>query len=283
MNDLLDEVWDESIVRLAIGLRLVDAVRGGRPIVDIHVAMENVPKPHPIPPPPPQGPDLGVGLPTLSPKRSGRFVVLYPVSKASPLTLRVFDRRRRFAPRRLKVPFPTKALVEAEDRASRVDPYPPVTPRGRAVALYPGAMYDGSGITGIRSQIVRPDGTPVQWARVWATNLTGNRTEGVAHADDRGEFLLLLRSTNVLLTSAPRMTRDVVLHAAIPPATADSPGDPKQDPLSSLPVELLPDVGSPDDVSPGEVVPATYSTSNDTAVITCRLGRVTTREPLIVT
>ena len=272
MNQVLDEVWLERVSRLAVGIRVVDGVGGGRPLVDFELALEDVPRPHRIPRPGPLGVDPGIGLPTLTPRRSGRIALCYPTSRPSPLAVRVYDRRRHFVPRRLLVPFPTEA--QADDIAQR----------GRAIAVFPGSGYDLSGTTAIRSRVERPDGTPVRWARVWATvrERGRERVEGVAHADDRGEFALLLRSTSALLHTPPRMTRAVELHVAVPPSVASSPGDPSIDPLATLPVEQLPPPGNPDAVSPGTEPPSTYTTADETVVVTCRLGRVTAPEPFVV-
>jgi hypothetical protein len=282
VNVILDQAFDERIWRLAVGLRLVDGVRGARPITDVQVATEDVPKPHRIPRSGPLGVDVAIGLPTMTTRRSGRFAVLYPVERPSPLTVRVFHRSRRFAPRRLAIPFANLAEIEVEDEASTVPPYPSVISKGRVVALFPGAAYEVSGATGVRSRVETANGTPVPWARVWATAPDAQRIEGVAHADDRGEFVLLLRSTNALLAAVPSLERDLVLHAALPPATADSPGDPAVDPLSSLPIETLPAVGADDEVSDGQSPPPTYTISNQALPVTCRMGRVVASPPLTV-
>lgn len=271
MNQVLDDVWLERVSRLAVGIRVLDGVAGGRPLVDFEVALEDVPRPHRIPRPGLLGVDPGIGLPTLVPRRSGRISLCYPASRPSPLTVRIYDRRRRFVPRRLEIPFPTEAQADA------------VAQRGRAVAVFPGNGYSLAG-TAIRSRVERADGTPVAWARVWATvkERGRDRVEGVAHADDRGEFALLLRSTSALLHSPPRMTRDVELHVAVPPAVTASPGDPSIDPLASLPVEQLPPPGDPDTVSSGTEPPSTYTTAAEAVVVTCRLGRVTASGPFVV-
>jgi hypothetical protein len=285
-NVRLAEVWDEQVWRLAIGLRFVDGVRGGRPITDVRVAVEDVPKLHPTPRPGPLGVDRadpGIGLPTMTTRRSGRFAVLYPVDRKPPLHVRVYHPHGRYVARRLAIPFPALQEVQDEDKASMQPPaFTPVKPRGHEVALFPGATYEVSGTTGVRGDVFLPDGSPARWARVWATAPQSYRILGVAHADGQGQFLLLLRSTNALLGALPSLERELVLHAAAPPPTADSPGDPALDPLSALPVETLPPVDAPDVVSPGQRRPPGYTLSNTTPPVTCRMGRVVRSEPFTV-
>jgi len=284
-NQVLPEMWDEQVFRLAVGLRFIDGVQGGRPVYDAHVVIEDVPRPVRIPKPGPLGPDPAIGLTPMPTKRSGRFPIVYPVTfvrAGRPITVRVFHGNRRFVPRRLQVPFSAEAVVEVEDRLSRIPPFPPMPSRGHAVAVYPGATYGVNGTTGVRSRLSRADGTPVPWGRVWATTDGRDRVEGVAHADDRGEFVLLLRSTNVLLAEAPTVERDVVLHASLPPAVVDSPGDPALDPLAALPIEQLPPPGSPDPVSAGDQPPPGYAESPNTLTVTSRMGRVVTGPPFVV-
>jgi hypothetical protein len=286
VNVRLAEVWDEQVWRLAVGLRFVDGVRGGRPVTDVRVALEDVPKPHPIPRPGPLGvsrADPGIGLPTMTTRRSGRFAVLYPVDRPPPMTVRVFHPGSRYVARRLALPFPTLKEVEEADAESMQPPaFTPVAPRGHEVALFPGATYEVSGTTGVRGEIRNPDGSPARWARVWAMAKDSDRIEGVAHVDGQGQFLLLLRSTNALLGALPSLERELELHAATAPPTAESPGDAALDPLSALPVETLPAVDAPDVVSAGQRRPPGYALSAKKQPVTCRMGRVVRSQPFTV-
>jgi hypothetical protein len=75
---------------------------------------------------------------------------------------------------------------------------------------------------------------------------------GRAHGDDRGEFLLLLDSAaSGLGDLSLTLTAEVTVFG--PPG----PGPVSNDPLRDLPIETL--AADPDDVSPGEKLPAGYA------------------------
>lgn len=280
-NDYLDKVWVERVDRLAIGMQVVDGTRQRSGVVDVKVAREDVAVPHAIAPNSGRAPDQGIGLPQLTMSRSGRFAVRYPMPRKSPATFRIYDDARRFAPRRLQIAFPLLAAARAEDLANREPPFPPVQLRGRRIALFPGSAYGLSGATAIRATVIDAQGEPVRWVRAWATTPGTNDVEGVGHGDERGEVVVVLQATDAILDEDPMVDRDVELHIARPPAVSASPAAPASlDPLATLPVEVLPPNGAPDDVSPGDRLPPGYQETGAPTTVTCRLGRVSTPAPI---
>jgi hypothetical protein len=114
---------------------------------------------------------------------------------------------------------------------------------------------------------------PARWVRVEATNSNGV-VVGRAHGDDRGEFVLILQNE----AGGPGdfqlpLTAQVKVFG--PPAASTVSPD---DPLSDLPVEVL--LADPDDVSPGEKLPAGYAaTANSARAVTFQLGVMLTNQP----
>jgi hypothetical protein len=103
----------------------------------------------------------------------------------SPIAIRMYDAARRFVPRRISYPLPV--AIASQGPPSRV----------RRPVLYPGAAYDvPQTATGIRGRVTwnQPavNEVPARWVRVEAA--INGEVVGRAHGDDRGEFLLLLRS-----------------------------------------------------------------------------------------
>jgi hypothetical protein len=274
LNEVLPDGWVEQVRRLAVAVQVVDAVRNRPAEGPLRLADEDVPEPHPGPP----GAggtgryDVGIGLPAV-PGRRARFAVRHPVG--SPLRLRLYDEHRRFVPRRLTVPVPTLADVRAAEAAVQAPPWGFLPSRTRRVVLHPGAAYDApAGASGLRGRVRRADGTPARWARVQVRHATREVVLGTAHADDRGEFLLVLGSPADRL-ALPRTSEfpvrvTVSAHPAPPLAT---PAGATADPLWDLPVEVLPPLGAPDDVSPGTADPPGYSATT-TRTDACRLGRL---------
>jgi hypothetical protein len=117
----------------------------------------------------------------------GRFKLRYGPSVARVLVVRVDDPARRYVPRRFSVHlWPTEAATAAAQ-----GPYIPVASRLLRLWLSPGSAYlFPRGTTLIRGRVATR-GVPVRWARVTATG-PNDRVAGRAHADDRGEFLLVV-------------------------------------------------------------------------------------------
>jgi hypothetical protein len=243
--------FDERIVRLAVGVEPIDAVRGGRVATRLRVLVEDVPAPlhrwrtwRP-------GEVLDHVLPGLDRHPSGRFARVYGRRPASGLVvLRVVDTAvegpppRQIVPRRLEVAIATEATVAAAD----LSPAGPGLPVHRvfSVGVFPGAMAPlGRPATVVRGRVTRLVGSaqaPVRWTRVSAVDAAGEPV-GWAHGDDRGEFVLVVRhpETAVVVADDP-LSVALTIGASLPPLSPD-PADPLRpvvDPLWDLPVEPLP-------------------------------------------
>jgi len=259
--------YSKSVTRLALGVEPLDALRGQRAGARLDVSFDGEPLPmvdvlrrqRGLP----RGADVLERVPR---HHSCRYVVVWRTGIGSPVDLRVDDRTRRFVPRRLSYVVPADPAV--------------TSPRVRRPAFYPGAAYDvASGATGLRGRATwKPSGRPVRWARVEARR-NGARV-GVAHGDERGEFLLLLRpeaSTGLTeLPDPPQIEVDVTVRAAPEGPPAD-PGLPARDPLWDLPLEQAPLAGI-DLVSPGDVPPPGHTRSL-TREVTFRLGELRSDMP----
>jgi hypothetical protein len=202
-------------------------------------------------------------LPEIPRHNSCRYALLYTPGVKSPITIRMYDRRRRFAPRRIRYPIPPDIHVQS----------PP--PRVRRPALFPGTAYEVSPTaTGMRGRVTWNqsllDEVPARWVRVEAT--INGRVVGRAHGDDRGEFLLLLRSEAGGLGDLPSpLTAQVTVYGPAAPVPI-----PANDPLGDLPVELAAD---PDQISPGETLPPGYApTLNSKRPVTFELGALITNQ-----
>jgi len=264
------------IVRLAVGVHVVDAVRGDP--ADVQIAWEHVPKP--IVPIISNGfapaYDVGAGLPRLRRgSRSGLFSIAFAPGPAPtpPARIRIIDERRRYVPRRLEIPFADLAHVLDEETAGDRP-----APRGRTVGVFPGASFPAEGgSTGIRGRAVDASGVPVRWVRAEARHPVRGTVLGYAHGDDRGEFLLLLRTPPTSLDGPGRLGFDVRVVVAARPLGAAMPppltGDPLADPLGDLLPEVLPELGTPDSISSGSTTPAGY-TRTVTDTVRCALGRL---------
>jgi hypothetical protein len=273
MNAFLPERFVERVDRLMLGIEPLDALRQGRVALPIDVVLDGVPGPldavwlaaHPE-----RAWDRAFGIPDgtgalarIPRHASCRHALVYRPPLASPIAIRLFDRERRFAPRRISYPLP--AAIETP------------APRIRRPALYPGAAYlAGESATGLRGRVTwnqaAANEVPVRWARVEAS--IGGQVVGRAHGDERGEFLLLLDSDAGGLGDLPTpLTATVTVFApAAPPAIA------ADDPLSDLPLEVL--AADPDDVSPGEKLPPGYaSTVSSSRAVDFPLGRLLSGQP----
>ena len=151
----------------------------------------------------------------------------HPLGK---LEICVDDRSRRYVPRR----FVANPWTYADVR----EPAPYVDADARLLRLWlrPGSAYAlPRTATAIRGRVVRPDEAPVRWARVEATTPTS--IAGWAHADERGEFLLVVVDPGYdPIRDSPR-DLDVTLVVSAPPAGGDPP-DPR-DRAADLPGEEI--------------------------------------------
>jgi hypothetical protein len=261
-----------GVHRLAFGLEVADAVRGG--LADVVVAEETVPTPYALP----KSRDVGamgahdqtLGLPRLSRgRRPGRFRRLYRTESAteSSVTVRIADGTRRYVPRRLIIRF--DPLTDVLAREGRGDPWTPVVHR---VAVFPGCGFGPHGATtGLRGRVLHAH-APVPWVRVTARHETIDQVVGWAHGDDRGEFLLILRPGPTALAVPAAFRLPIRLTIAAPPASPPAtPLGVPDDPLARLVAEEL--TSQPNDVSPGTVPPPGYTTPLETTV-ELRLGRL---------
>jgi hypothetical protein len=200
------------------------------------------------------------------------------------VTLRFLSPDRRHVPRRLRFTLLDPADLEAEDEADPPagDPAQLGRMRIRRVTLFPGAAYDlPSAITGLRGRARRAvDGKPARWVRVeaWTQDAFGGRVAlaGRAQGDDRGEFLLVVRSSAAgvgPLDLAAGVSLVVDVHA--PPAPQGvPPAVQAADPLWDLPVESVGGPGPTDPVSLGERIP--LGSTSTSRVETFTLGQFLT-------
>ncbi len=259
MTVLQTSVGPASVLhRLALGLVVRDAVTS-RPVDGVRVGWEapvrRLPRNRPA-----WWPCLD-----LEPLGGGRHRLLV-APRPDDLVLRIVDPSRRFVARRLGLGWwPFADLVDDADPIG-------VAARTLNAWLAPGAAYpSGGGATALRGSLTRA-GAPLPWGRVVAVG-PGSAVLGRAHADDRGEFLLLLRETNqnpvqagVGVSLRIRGPRDIAA--------------PDPDPYSALPVEPVTrpaDPPGPGDLDNpllrGTTPPAAYTTNAVAPVqITLRVG-----------
>lgn len=269
MNDFAPAGFAETVRRLLLGVELIDAPRRGRVSHPCRIALDAAAK--------------GVRRPTVDRHNSCLHALLeapHVVDDDGNVVLRVFDGpreqyaaqtdRRRFVPRRLRVPIPPRA--EWDER--------PASHRIRRVSVFPGAAYDvPDTATGLRGRVVRQvaAGPPVvteavRWARVVAR--IGGEVVGVAHGDEHGEFLLLVTDRPNPGATLPALLQ-IAVAVSVPPAlTAAQKAALRDDPLADVPVEELAAVGSAaDPVADGGVVPGGY-VSLPARTIDFRPGRI---------
>ena len=167
---------------------------------------------------------------------------------ASPVAVRLYDTGRRYVPRRLRLPVPAEAAVVAQEQAAEsspvaADPEPGVPPgavsRARTAARRPAPPPSAAGCSA-------PTAAPPAGRASRPPTPTTATPVGWAHGDDRGEFLLVLTSSDAgLFTPGSALARSRSPISARPvPATIDSPAESQADPLWDLEVETLPPPGS---------------------------------------
>lgn len=237
-NIVLSSRFVERIQRLALGIEAIDALRGARISQAIRITFDEVP--------------LGLRRPEIVRHDSAAFALLYESGMEETIVIRLFDAlqstwtefgdRRRFVPRRLRIPLLASATADAQ----------PVAQRIRQPALFPGAAYDAVECqTGMRGRVTRDDAA-VRWARVQAVDLVTGATVGRAHCDDRGEFFLLIDSTASGLAELSNPL-ELQLRVHTPNTPAVSSAVQALDALWDLPIEEVPPPGDADTVSAGNL------------------------------
>lgn len=270
--------------RLALGVALVDAVRGGAALGPLRVELESI---GPYRPPA----DRPAGLPArLEPHGADRHAARYAGAIAKLVDRCVANALDTSWVLRIYAPLDAaaRAFDPARDarhyvpRRMRLTPVfdagvPAATPLNiRQITLWPGAAAPlPSTATCVRGRVLRgPDiasGEPVPYARLAAsvpaseTNFAAATVVGRGAADERGEFVLVIEARAM---SGAGLVNPVPLRlwAFAPPAQAPDPNDA----LASVPVE---DAGTAtdSDILRGLTVPAGY-TEQVSKTLACNLG-----------
>jgi hypothetical protein len=255
--------------RLALVVECVDSVIQRRISTQIRIGREVSPLLLPV------GYELSWPCLDLIPRGPGRAMILFdwrtPTKK---VRIRIVDQERRYVARRFELPPWKLAEIIAAETA------PPVVPAGSRLLrpwLSPGSAYQTArSTTAIRGRVVN-GGTAVRWARLTAIG-PGNQAVGWAHADERGEFLLVVADTGMLPPPAPSELAIDLRVTAPDPKQAPSPSD---DAYADLVVEGLPRSANPptpndldNSVLRGRATPAGY-VANTAAVpqLTVPVGR----------
>jgi len=200
--------------RLALGVECLDAITGRRMRTDVAVGREVdtrlLPRVH----------DLGWPCTEFESKGIGRAQLRLDATTPTTVRLRLVDPLRRVVPRRFDLPLWTlpeilaagPSGVPARSRLLR----PWLWPASGAVLPY--------GTTVVRGT-VRSVGGPVRWARLTAVR-PADGPVGHGHADDRGEFLVVITDTGSLPPPAPStLDIDLVVTAPDPAAVVVDPED----------------------------------------------------------
>ena len=279
MNLFVDDIYLERTHRLALGFELLDAARGGRLT---HPAWVDVEGPLPWTPAWERKRRATSRRPTMpvSPRSnlhrhaSGLHTLLYQPGLAEQVDLRIYDRYRRYVPRRLRAPMASlQQVLDAEEQGGAF----PFEQRVRRPFLFPGAGHDVNTLaTGLRGRVLR-NGLVMRWSRVEAfLDTPAAPPLARAQGDDRGEFLLLLppEASTVSVLVDPIAVRVRVYG----PQTVPSPATPQLPTLDrywDLPLEVWPPPGDPDGVSNGAQLPPGY-VEGATRVVPFQLGRILT-------
>ena len=246
-NEFLPAVWDELVVRLALGIEPTDPLLRSRIGQPVRIARDGVPFPAPahLRDPRVSRWEEQTVLRRVGRGDSCRFVLRVEPGVDDPIDLRIEDQSRRYVPRRLRIRLP--------------DPIG----SGRQIrpALLPGAAYGvPAGAVGVRGRIVR-DGDPLRWCRVEARRVVDALLVGRAHGDEHGEFLLLLEpaaSRGADLTLPVEVTVSV-FGPDVAPDPDDVPNS-AADPLWDLPLEEADLTAGADAVLAGLALPDGYVT-----------------------
>jgi hypothetical protein len=243
--------------RLALAVECVDAQTRARPRTAVRIGREVGPRFRPG--------DHERDWPCLDLDAPGTARALLRLDARTPtrLRLRIADPRRRYVARRFDLPLWTLAEIVAADE--RGDPVP-----GRSRLLQPW-LLPGSGaalsrgLTTVRGTVLDDQDRPVRWARLTALGQGQVPVPvGWAHADDRGEFVLVVEHTGTLPPPAPSTLRVTLVVRAAHPAAAVDPDDS----YSDLVVEAVTRSAAPpgpgelaNNILRGRAVPPGYVTS----------------------
>lgn len=300
MNRFLDSRYSETVERLALGVEPIDGGRRGRVAHPLEITLDGVPRPLSRPQRRARTEPVTVGYPrreTVAGARPADVLVRIPRHDScvhaivhgpatdSPIDIRIADPSRRFVPRRLRIPLPTRAQIEsAELGAGPIG----AAPRVRRPVLFPGAAYDVSeSATGVRGRVVRAD-RPLRWARVEARLGAGPQPGpllGRAHGDDRGEFLLVLgENPGAVGPLVSPLSVRVTVTGPDPVPVPASPSLSREDPLWDLPLEPVPAAPAADLVAEGTQPPPAYAPGRTVSrTIDLPLGRIASEsEPFVV-
>lgn len=237
MTLFVPPVYVEHVHRLALGVEPIDAMLGMRISDPLDVLLDGIPFPKP-----PWGAapsrhwfEYPTPLKKVPRRSSCLHALLDGPGVESPIAVRMFDRLRRYVPRRFSID---------------------LGPDGRAIVkphLFPGAAYCASPTsTGLRGRVLLAGSlAPLRWARVVASLAGGATVVGRAHGDDRGEFLLLLSSEALGVGAiVDPIPIDIRVYGPSPLPVPASPKLPAMDPLWDLPLENVP----PETVLTGEAM-----------------------------
>jgi hypothetical protein len=195
------------------------------------------------------------------------------------IVVRIDDRRRRFVPRRFRIPVWTRLELDAADPTGGAPPAGPYVAMGLRLVrpvLFPGSGYPvARGATVLRGSIIQ-DGKPVRWARVLAR--VGGVSSGAAHADEHGEFVLVV-SSDWTMNDGPPSKVDVNLAVrAVPPVNAPDPDS--VDRLGDLVIEDVNRPLSADGALSGTGLPTGYQEYLVPAPVEATVGSLTKLPPI---
>jgi hypothetical protein len=213
--------------RLALVVECVDSVIQRRISASVRIGREASPLLLPV------GYELSWPCVDLTPRGPGRAMILFdwrtPTKK---VRIRIADPERRYVARRFELPLWTLAEIIAAEAA------PPMVPAGSRLLrpwLSPGSAYRTvDSTTAIRGRVANGN-TAVRWARLAAIG-PGNQAVGWAHADERGEFLLVVADTGTLPPPAPSELAIDLKVTAPDPKQAPAPSE---DTYADLVLEAL--------------------------------------------
>ncbi len=184
MTTLATQVGTATVLhRLALAVECRDALSDAAPATAVRVGRRAFPRALP------GNADPAWPCIDLETRAPGRFKLRDHPSYSRDLVIRVDDPLRTFVPRRFAVHlWPAARILESGG------PYVPVASRLLRCWLWPGSAYAAPrGTTVVRGR-VEHGLAPARWARVTART-AANTVAGFAHADDRGEFLLVVTVT----------------------------------------------------------------------------------------